>query len=174
MAIEKHLFARVMGSFASGVTVVTVMGTDGLPKGFTASAVTSLSLEPRLLLLCVDERSSSLRTIQEAGKFAVNILCTSQQEVAQQFAQPGGQRFKGLRWKPGAATGSPIISGSLAYAECTLTESYKGGDHQILLGEIVAGDAHEAEPLLYFRGRYGTYEAVVAPVMHPADIWEIW
>lgn len=174
MAITKHLFSRVMGSFASGVTVVTVMGQDSTPRGFTASAVSSLSLEPMMLLVCVDERSSSLQTIKEAGKFAVNILSNRQQDVAQQFARPGNQRFKGLRWKPGAATGAPVISGSLAYAECTLAGSFKGGDHEILLGEIVAGDAHEAEPLLYFRGRYGTYEAVVAPVMHPADIWEIW
>jgi flavin reductase (DIM6/NTAB) family NADH-FMN oxidoreductase RutF len=178
MPIERHLFSRVMGSFASGVTVVTVMGTDGLPKGFTASAITSLSLEPRLLLVCVSEKSSSLRVIQEVGQFAVNILSTAQQEVAQQFAGAGAgagiDRFKGLRWRPGTVTGAPVIDGSLAYAECKLTDAHKGGDHVILIGEIVAGDAHEAEPLLYFRQRYGTYEAVVAPVVHPADIWEIW
>jgi flavin reductase (DIM6/NTAB) family NADH-FMN oxidoreductase RutF len=174
MAIEKHLFSRVMGSFASGVTVITVTSPDGSPKGFTASAVSSLSLEPRMLLVCVSVRSSSLRIIQEVGSFGVNILSTDQQEVAQQFAQPGDDRFKGLRWRPGSATGAPVIDGSLAYAECKLTDSCKGGDHVILIGEIVAGDAHEAEPLLYFRGRYGTYEAVVAPVVHPADIWEIW
>ncbi len=174
MAIEKHLFSRVMGSFASGVTVVTTMGQDGAPRGFTASAVSSLSLEPRLLLVCVSERSTSLRLIQEVGSFGVNILSTDQQEVAQQFAVAGENRFKGLRWRPGAVTGAPVIGESLAYAECKLTDTCKGGDHVILIGEIVAGDAHEAEPLLYFRGRYGTYEAVVAPVVHPADIWEIW
>ena len=174
MAIEKHLFSRVMGSFASGVTVVTTVGADGVPRGFTASAVTSLSLEPRMLLVCVDERSSSLRMIQEAGLFAVNILSNEQQDVAQQFARPGDDRFKGLRWRPGVETGAPVIGESLAYAECRLTDTCKGGDHVILIGEIVAGDAHEAEPLLYFRGRYGKYEAVVAPVVHPADIWEIW
>ena len=174
MPIEKHLFSRVMGSFASGVTVITVTGSDGTPRGFTASAVSSLSLEPRLLLVCVSERSSSLQIIKDVGLFGVNILSTAQQEVAQQFAQPGDDRFKGLLWRPGAVTGAPIIHGSLAYAECKLSDSCKGGDHIILIGEILAGDSHEAEPLLYFRGRYGTYEAVVAPVVHPADIWEIW
>lgn len=174
MSIEKHLFSRVMGSFASGVTVVTAMGADGVPRGFTASAVSSLSLEPRLLLVCVNARSSSLLPIKEAGSFGVNILSTDQQDVAQQFAVAGDDRFKGLRWRPGSVTGAPVIGGSLAYAECRLTDTCKGGDHIILIGEIVAGDAHEAEPLLYFRGRYGTYEAVVAPVVHPADIWEIW
>ncbi|HYP38939.1 MAG TPA: flavin reductase family protein [Chloroflexia bacterium] len=174
MPIEKHHFLRVMGSFASGVTVITVMGEDGVPRGFTASAVSSLSLEPRMLLVCVSERSSSLQIIKDVGSFGVNILSAAQQEVAQQFATVQGNRFAGLRWKPGTETGAPIIGDSLAYAECRLTGNCMGGDHVILMGEILAGDAHEAEPLLYFRGRYGTYEAVVAPVVHPADIWEIW
>jgi flavin reductase (DIM6/NTAB) family NADH-FMN oxidoreductase RutF len=174
MTIEKHLFLRVMGSFASGVTIITVTDKNGQPHGFTASAVTSLSLEPRMLLVCISERSSTLNVIKEAGSFAVNILSTDQQETAQQFATRKDHRFGGIRWRPGPATGAPILDGSLAYAECRLTDTCRGGDHVILMGEIVAGDAHEAEPLLYFRGRYGTYEAVVAPVVHPADIWEIW
>jgi flavin reductase (DIM6/NTAB) family NADH-FMN oxidoreductase RutF len=174
MPIEKHLFLRVMGSFASGVTVVTVMDQDGVPRGFTASAVSSLSLEPRMLLVCVSERSSTLDVLARAGSFAVNILSADQQHVAQQFATADGDRFAGLRWRQGAETGNPVIDGALAYAECRLTDTCKGGDHVIVMGEILAGDAHEAEPLLYFRGRYGRYEAVVAPVVYPADIWEIW
>src|SRR5438067_7572666 len=101
MPIEKHLFSRMMGSFASGVTVITVMGKDRAPRGFTANAVSSLSLEPRLLLVCVSEKSTSLRSIQEIGSFAINILTTDQQEVAQQFAVQAGDRFKGLRWRSG-------------------------------------------------------------------------
>lgn len=163
-----------MGSFASGVTVVTVTGKDGTPTGFTASAVSSLSLDPRLLLVCVSKHSSTLDIIKEAGSFAVNILSTEQQETAQQFATRRDGRFGGIRWRAGAETGAPILDGSLAYAECRLRDTCKGGDHVILMGEIVAGEANEAEPLLYFRGRYGTYEAVVAPVVHPADIWEVW
>ncbi|MEA2572861.1 MAG: hypothetical protein QOH93_159 [Chloroflexia bacterium] len=174
MQIEKHLFLRVMGSFASGVTIITVMDQDGQPRGFTASAVSSLSLEPRMLLVCVSERSSTLDILKQAGSFAVNILSADQQHVAQQFSTADGDRFAGLRWRQGSETGSPVIDGTLAYAECRLTETCKGGDHVIVMGEIVAGDAHEAEPLLYFRGRYGRYESVVAPVVYPADIWEIW
>jgi flavin reductase (DIM6/NTAB) family NADH-FMN oxidoreductase RutF len=143
-------------------------------RGFTASAVSSLSLEPRLLLVCVNERSTSLEAIKGAGCFAVNILAADQQEIAQQFATRSGDRFKGCRWHPGPDTGAPVIDGSLAYAECRLVDTCKGGDHIIVMGEVVSGDAHEAEPLLYFRGRYGTYEAVVAPFVHPADIWEVW
>jgi flavin reductase (DIM6/NTAB) family NADH-FMN oxidoreductase RutF len=172
--IERHLFLRVMGSFASGVTIVTVADKDGNPHGFTASAVSSLSMEPRMLLVCVNEHSATLDIIREAGAFAVNILSADQQEVAQQFATRTVDRFSGLRWRPGTVTESPIIDGSLAYAECTLADTCKGGDHVVVMGEIVAADAHEAEPLLYFRGRYGTYGAVVAPVVHPADIWEVW
>ena len=163
-----------MGSFASGVTVVTVKSENGEERGFTASAVSSLSLEPRMLLVCVNEHSSSLEAIKENGVFAVNILSADQQEVAQQFASRAGNRFGGVRWRPGKETGAPLIDGSLAYAECRLIDTCKGGDHVILMGEVVAADAHEAEPLLYFRGRYGNYSAVVAPVVHPADIWEIW
>lgn len=174
MQIEKHLFLRVMGSFASGVTIITVTDHEGMPRGFTASAVSSLSLEPRMLLVCVSERSATLDIIKQAGSFGVNILSADQQHVAQQFATADGDRFVGLRWRQGAETGSPVIDGALAYAECRLTDTCKGGDHVIVMGEIVAGDAHEAEPLLYFRGRYGRYEAVVAPVVYPADIWEIW
>lgn len=174
MPIEKHLFMRVMGSFASGVTIVTATGTDGQPRGFTASAVSSLSLEPKMLLVCVNEHSTSFEEIKRSGNFAVNILSTDQQETAQRFATRREDRFDGVRWRTGTLTGAPILDGSLAYAECHLIDTCKGGDHIILMGEIVNGDANEAEPLLYFRGRYGTYEAVVAPVVHPADIWEIW
>jgi len=172
--IERHLFLRVMGSFASGVTVVTTMGRDDTPRGFTASAISSLSLEPRMLLVCVNEHSSSLEAIRSAGCFGVNILAADQQEIAQQFATRTGDRFAGLRWRRGAETGAPVLDGTLAYAECRLVDTCKGGDHVIVMGEIIAGDAHEAEPLLYFRGRYGKYDAVVSPVIHPADIWEIW
>jgi flavin reductase (DIM6/NTAB) family NADH-FMN oxidoreductase RutF len=174
MSIDKHLFMRVMGSFASGVTIITTFGKDGQARGFTASAVSSLSLEPPMLLVCINEHSTTLDEIKEAGSFAVNILSTDQQETAQRFATRRDDRFGGLRWRRGAETGAPVIDGSLAYAECRLTDNCKGGDHVVLMGEIVAGSANEAEPLLYFRGRYGTYEAVVAPVVHPADIWEIW
>ncbi|HST03811.1 MAG TPA: flavin reductase family protein [Chloroflexia bacterium] len=174
MSIEKDLFRRVMGSFASGVTVVTVAGQDGEPTGFTANAVSSLSIEPRMLLVCVSEQSSTLALIEAAGSFAVNILSARQQEIAQQFATRRDNRFGGVRWRPGHETGAPVLDGALAYAECKLVGTAKGGDHVILMAEILAGDANEAEPLLYFRGRYGTYDAVVSPVIHPADIWEIW
>lgn len=173
MPIETSLFRRVMGSFASGVTVVTTMEGD-TPRGFTASAVSSLSQEPRMLLVCVSKYSTTLDVIKESGSFVVNVLAANQQEIAQQFATRAHDRFEGTRWRPGAMSGAPVIDGSLAYAECRITGTCPGGDHIILMGEVLAGDAHEAEPLLYFRGRYGTYEAVVSPVVHPADIWEIW
>ena len=162
-----------MGSFATGVTVVTTMEGD-IPRGFTASAVSSLALEPRMLLVCVSQYSTTLDMIRASGTFVVNVLSAQQQEVAQQFAMRTTDRFEGIRWRPGSASGAPVIDGSLAYAECALTGTCPGGDHVIVMGEVLAGDAHEAEPLLYFRGRYGTYEAVVSPVVHPADIWEIW
>ena len=135
MSIEKSLFLRVMGSFASGVTIITVIGRDGQPHGLTASAVTSLSLEPRMLLICVNERFSTLDEIKSAGTFAINILATEQQDTAQQFATRKGDRFGGVRWRPGPETGAPVLDGSLAYAECRLRDTCKGGDHVIVMAE---------------------------------------
>src|SRR6058998_379010 len=100
--IDRHLFIRVMGSFATGVTVVTVTSKSGEHRGFTASAVSSLSLEPRLLLVCLSERSTTLDIIKETGAFGLNILASNQQEIAQQFATRADDRFKGVRWRPGA------------------------------------------------------------------------
>lgn len=174
MAADKHLFRRIMGSFASGVTVVTAIGADGKPQGFTASAVSSLSLDPQLLLVCISERSATLQAIRESGTFGVNILTASQHEAAQQFASRAADRFAGIRWRRSPQAGVPVLDGSLAYAECRLHDTCIGGDHVVLMGEVVAGEAHEAEPLLYYKGRYGIYEATTPPVSYPADIWEIW
>src|SRR4051794_3870194 len=101
MSTEKDLFRRVMGSFASGVTVVTTLDADGTPRGFTASAVSSLSLEPRLLLVCVNNASASLTAIQARGAFVVNIMAGEMQAVASRFAGRMPDKFNGVAWTPG-------------------------------------------------------------------------
>ncbi|HUS13753.1 MAG TPA: flavin reductase family protein [Chloroflexia bacterium] len=173
MSIAEDLFRRVMGSFASGVTIVTTCDPDGAPRGFTASGVTSLSLEPRLLLVCIDTRSATLAAIQAHGAFTVNILTESQREWAQRFAARGDHKFAGIPWQPGA-TGSPLLAGALAYAECQVHAIHAGGDHQIIVGEVVAAAAGDAVPLVYFRGRYGVYHGGIASVLGSAEDWEIW
>ncbi|MDP8922876.1 MAG: flavin reductase family protein [Chloroflexota bacterium] len=154
MPIEREQFFRLMASFASGVTVVTSHEADGNPRGFTASAFTSLSLEPRLCVVCVDNRSESLPAIQATRMFAVNILAEPQRHLSTLFASKAPDKFAKVRYRRGEATGAPIIDGALAYIECRVQEMLPGGDHTILVGEVLGGEANEGAPLLYFRGQY--------------------
>ena len=173
MPIDADLFRRVMGSFASGVSIVTTLEPDGQPRGFTASGMTSLSLDPRLLLICVSANSATLAAIQDRDAFTVNILTEAQRELAQRFASRQENKFAGVAWRAGA-TGTPVLDGALAYAECRVFRIYEGGDPVIILGEIMAAGAGDAVPLLYFRGRYGVYHGGIASVLGSAEDWEIW
>ncbi|HMA37521.1 MAG TPA: flavin reductase family protein [Chloroflexia bacterium] len=174
MAVDADLFRRVMGSFASGVTIVTTLDAAGRPRGFTASGMSSLSLDPRLLLVCVNTNSATLTAIQARQAFVVNILAEAQRELAQRFASRlEAAKFNGISWQPGT-TGLPVLEGALAHAECQVFRIYEGGDHVIILGEVVAAAAGDAVPLLYFRGRYGVYHGGIASVLGSAEDWEIW
>lgn len=173
MPIESDLFRRVMGSFASGVTIVTTLDAQGEPRGFTASGVSSLSLEPRLLLVCVNRQSATLEAVEHSKSFVVNILADHQRDLAHLFAARQPAKFTGVPWQPGT-TGAPILPGVLAHAECRLHSVQPGGDHVIILGEVVAAEAGDAVPLLYFRGRYGVYHGGIASVLGSAEDWEIW
>lgn len=154
MAVDRDLFFRLMASFASGVTVVTSRGTDGVPRGFTASAFSSLSLDPSLCLVGVDLRTESLPSIRESGGFVVNILSQGQEEVSRRFASKLPDKFDGLTFRDGESTNAPIINGVLAWIECRVQEILPGGDHVILVGKIVDGTANDESPLVYFRGQY--------------------
>jgi flavin reductase (DIM6/NTAB) family NADH-FMN oxidoreductase RutF len=145
-----------MASFASGVTVVTSRDPDGNPRGFTASAFSSVSLEPRLCLVCVDNRSESLPVIQASGAFIVNILADSQQHLSMLFASKAPDKFAEVQHRSGEVTGAPVLDGALAYVECRVNEMLPGGDHTIIVGEIQGGEAQDGTPLLYFRGQYHT------------------
>lgn len=141
-----------MGRFATGITVVTTAG-NGKITGLTANAVASLSLNPPLVLVAVDHRAGSYGELKENRCFALNILAANQQEISQRFATPGPKDFSGLNFST-AVTGSPILADTLAYADCKVVDILAGGDHDIFVGEIVAGDARDGEPLLYFSGKY--------------------
>ncbi len=173
MPIAVDLFRRVMGSFASGVTIVTTLDAQGRPHGFTASGMSSLSLEPRLLLVCVSTQSATLAAIQASETFVVNILADHQRDLAQRFASRVPNKFDDVIWQPGTS-GAPILPNTLAYAECRLYAVHPGGDHVILLGELLDAAAGDAVPLLYFRGRYGVYHGGIASVLGSAEDWEIW
>jgi flavin reductase (DIM6/NTAB) family NADH-FMN oxidoreductase RutF len=156
MAIDSALFRQVAGSFATGVTIVTT-GVDGVYHGMTASSFASLSLTPPLVLVCVDRGAKTLPIIQASGVFNVNILSADQEQISRLFAtrlDPGTDGMRGQDFSPGKL-GAPILEGCVAYFECRVKEQFDGGDHVIFSGEVEEGYvSSEAEPLLYFRGKY--------------------
>lgn len=153
--VPPERFRRAMGCFASGVTVVTA-AAEGELAGLTANAFSSVSLEPPMVLVCVDRRARSQDIIRRAGRFAVHILTSDQEEVARQFARPGPEKFDDLVWSWGA-DGSPRLDRCLARLSCRLSAVHAGGDHTIFVGAVEALDTEEqpAAPLTYFQGRLG-------------------
>ena len=154
--ISASEFRQAMGHFATGVTVVTSVDEEGDPVGTTASAVSSLSLDPPLVLVCFDLGSLTLRAIRGHGAFAVNVLSAPQQQLSANFARRGlAAAWDGVRHRPGP-TGSPRLDGVLAVLECTVENSLPGGDHEIVVGRVhdVEVAYGEAAPLLYWRGSY--------------------
>lgn len=141
-----------MGKFATGVTVASTRIGDET-WGMTANAVSSLSLDPPLVLLCVVRDSQSHDKFKEAGCFALNILAADQEDISNRFAFKGPKDFSGLDIK-GAETGAPILEDALGWVDCKIREAITAGDHDILIGEILAGDARDGQPLLYFGGSY--------------------
>jgi flavin reductase (DIM6/NTAB) family NADH-FMN oxidoreductase RutF len=153
MGIDKELFRQVLSHFPAGVTVVTTVDDDQRPHGLTATAFTSVSLDPPLVLVCVDKQAETYPRFAPAGVFAVNFLELGQRDISQLFAKHGGDKFSGLDWRPGAL-GAPLIAGAIAHIECRIRHWYDAGDHTIMVGEIESADAFEGEPLLHFRHAY--------------------
>ena len=153
MAVGKEEFRRALGHFASGVTVVTSSGEDNKPQGITVSAFTSVSLEPPLILVCIDKRASLHDQLAEGSHFAVNILGDDQELISRRFASKEKDRFEGTGFTYGV-TGAPLLTGSIATVECRVVHAYPGGDHTIFVGEVEATEVNEGKPLAYFRGGY--------------------
>ncbi len=142
------------GTFATGVTIVTAADRSGRPFGFTANSFASVSLEPPLLLVCPARGASSLPAIEETGRFAVHVLSRAQRPLAERFATRGADRFAGLAWAFDPL-GLPRIPGGCARFACAIAQQHAAGDHEVLIGTILAHEWDpEAEPLLYLRGRY--------------------
>jgi flavin reductase (DIM6/NTAB) family NADH-FMN oxidoreductase RutF len=150
---DPELFREVFGRFATGVAVITSSGPSG-SGGMTANALCSLSLEPLLALVCFENEARTLPIVRDAGRFAVNVLSSGQEELAGVFASklPEAEKLEvvGHRLEHGV----PIIAGSIAWAVCTLREMIAGGDHTIAIGEVTAMGLGEGEPLLWYAGRY--------------------
>jgi flavin reductase (DIM6/NTAB) family NADH-FMN oxidoreductase RutF len=154
--ITATAFRETMGHFATGVTVVTSMGRHGEPVGTTASAVSSLSLDPPLVLVCFDRTSLTLAAIREHGAFGVNVLAAPQRHLSTNFARRGfAAVWDEVGHRPGL-TGCPRLHGVLAAIECTVEYRLPGGDHEIIVGRVRGVETAEegTEPLLYWRGGY--------------------
>ncbi|MCM2293971.1 flavin reductase family protein [Allorhizobium sp. BGMRC 0089] len=143
------------GAFATGVTVVTAIGPDGRPLGFTANSFSSVSLDPPLLSICLAKSSRNFATMTTASGFAVNILADDQKEVSSTFARPVEDRFATVTWQTGPH-GSPVVAGVAAWFDCSLAQVIEAGDHVILLGRVEAFGTSGKNGLGYVRGGYFT------------------
>ena len=156
-------FRAAMGSFLTGVAVMTTQ-VDGRPHGMTANAVSSVSLDPPLVLVCVDEHAVMAERVQQAQVFALSFLAEDQRALSNRFADPargdGEEEFAGVDTTT-AATASPIIVGATAMVDCEVTSIIPAGDHLVVIGRVVALDTGAQAPLAYYRGGYGRYSTEV-------------
>jgi flavin reductase (DIM6/NTAB) family NADH-FMN oxidoreductase RutF len=154
MSLDQDEFRSVLGRFATGVTVVTVADKQGRDYGMTVTAFSSLSLEPPLVLVCIDHDASILPAFASASHFVVNVLAAHQEAIARRFSVPDAeQRFEGLGFTRGQ-TGPAVLEDVLASIECRVVQSVVSGDHTIFMGEAEAANVRQDTPLLYYRGGY--------------------
>jgi flavin reductase (DIM6/NTAB) family NADH-FMN oxidoreductase RutF len=159
MDVGPEQFRRVMGHFVTGVTVVTTLDEGRRPVGITVNALSSVSLEPALIIVALDRRRFITPIVHAAGRFAVSILSEAQQALSDCFAgapvSPGREEFCGAARTPGS-TGLPILDGAIASLECTVIGTYPVGDHDLFIGRVDAlhNEERHPQPLLYYRRRY--------------------
>jgi flavin reductase (DIM6/NTAB) family NADH-FMN oxidoreductase RutF len=152
--VGREKFRKIMGHFATGVTVVTARSRRGKAVGLTVNAFTSVSLDPLLVLVCLHREASTHDPLLDSGYFAINMLDRSQEHLGVRFAEAEDEdRFLGLDPMTGPM-GSPILLGSMAWLECRVKDVIPGGDHSIVLGEVVEGESLGGEPLMFFRGDF--------------------
>jgi flavin reductase (DIM6/NTAB) family NADH-FMN oxidoreductase RutF len=160
--IDPREFRNALGTYATGVTIITAAGADGKPVGLTCNSFASVSLNPPLVLWSLVLYSTSLNAFQNATHFTVNVLGVTQQALASKFAKSSEDKFVGVDWKPGLG-GAPILAESIANFQCRSVNRYYGGDHVIFLGAVEAYSYNRKEPLLFARGGFGRFLAADAP-----------
>jgi 3-hydroxy-9,10-secoandrosta-1,3,5(10)-triene-9,17-dione monooxygenase reductase component len=152
--VTPERFRQALGHFCTGVTVITTVHDAG-PAGFACQAFAALSLDPPLVVFCPSRTSGSWQAIAHTGHFAVNVLSDAQRDVARTFGLRGGDKFAGVKWSA-SVTGDPVLEGVLTWAGCTVEAVHDGGDHHVVVGRVAElGEVTPAEPLLFYRGRYG-------------------
>lgn len=153
-AVDPNRFRQLLGSFATGVAVVTARHPAGGPTGMTASAIASVSLEPPLLLVCVWREADFHAVLAEAEYFGLSVLAEDQEELSRRFAAERTDRFNGVAWHP-HERGVPLLDGAAAHIICRRTAEHVAGDHTIFVAEGVDGASFLRNPLLHVRGGYG-------------------
>lgn len=153
MPIDPSTFRATLGRFASGITVITARDSDGRDVGMTVSAFSSLSLDPPLVLICIDNGASVAPVLEHCDRFAVSVLSDEQEPLSRRFSEKEIDRFEGVAYHRGQLD-LPLLDGALANLECQVHARYPGGDHTILVGAVEATSVREGHPLLYYRGGY--------------------
>lgn len=157
MTIDDDLFKSVLARFASGITIVTTRDADGRDHGMTASAFSSLSLDPPLVLVCIANDATIAPVVAAASSFAVNILADSQEALSRRFAGKLDDRFAGVGHSRGEL-GDAILDDVLAWMQCRIVARHPAGDHVVVIGAVDGAGARDARPLLYYRGGYAQME----------------
>ena len=151
--MNEEAFRRACSRFATGVAVATTCDAEGMPHGITVNSFTSVSLEPPLVLICIDYRSVALLHFREARAYGISVLSLAQKELSDRFAQRVEPRFDGVPWHAGLS-GAPLLDGALAHFECEVGQVVEAGDHAVLIAEVVHAASVEGDPLLYFASGY--------------------
>lgn len=154
MLIDPSTFRATLGRFASGITVITARDADGRDVGMTVSAFSSLSLDPPLVLICIDNGASVAPVLEHCELFGINVLSDEQEPISRRFAEKEVDRFEGVAYHRGQY-GIALLDGALAQMECRVHARYPAGDHTILVGAVEGTAVHEGHPLVYYRGGYG-------------------
>ena len=158
MTLDPDSFRSVLGRFASGITVITTVDADGRDVGMTASAFSSVSLQPPLVQVCVDHTASMFDALLHAERFGVSVLADEQEALSRRFAAvESSHRFEGIGYTRGDS-GVVLLDDALAQLECRIASRTEAGDHVIFIGEVERAMARDARPLLYYRGGYAQLE----------------
>ncbi|MGX5849112.1 alpha/beta fold hydrolase [Mesorhizobium sp. PL10] len=174
-AFDAGEFRRALGSFLTGVTIVTTIGAEGEPRGFTANSFTSVSLEPPLVLVCIAKKALGHSAFSTSRGFAINILSESQKAESGIFASKAADKFATVDWQSGQ-TGNPLIDGSVAVFDCAMEQLVDAGDHSILIGRVRDFAHNGAQPLGYCRGTYvtpGLSQEALAAAPHGTEVGAI-
>jgi flavin reductase (DIM6/NTAB) family NADH-FMN oxidoreductase RutF len=160
MPVEQEIFRDILTNFPSGVAIVTAFDRDRRPFGLTVSAFCAVSLEPPLVLVCIDKESNTLPSLRTAGAFTVNLLAAGREELALRFATKEEDKFEDIVWEePSVPEAGPVmLNDSVSYAICSTHSEFEAGDHYIIVGRVEAGHSRRDEvPLVYARKQFGPW-----------------